>query len=135
MSSSQPSATIRELVPLLFVQDVEQSAAFYRGKLGFEMTLKWESDGQLSWCRLARDGSAVMLQQACDEDGPPEGRGRGVGFFFNCTNADQIHAEFAARGLKLEPPKTAFYGMHQLFVTDPDGYELCFQSATEDKQG
>lgn len=133
MPSSQPSATIRELVPLLFVDDIDRSAAFYRDKLGFETSLKWEPDGKLGWCRLERDGSAVMLQQACEEDGPSEGRGRGVGFFFNCNDAETIHAEFAARGLEVDPPKTAFYGMNQLFVTDPDGYELCFQSAVERK--
>jgi hypothetical protein len=26
-----------------------------------------------------------------------------------------------------DPPKVAPYGMKQLYVTDPDGYILCFQ--------
>jgi hypothetical protein len=25
-------------------------------------------------------------------------------------------------------PRTASYGMRQLFLRDPDGYELCFQA-------
>ena len=25
------------------------------------------------------------------------------------------------------PPKVAWYGMKQLYLTDPDGYGLCFQ--------
>ena len=126
------TATIQELVPLLFVDDIGRSAAFYRDRLGFEMTSSWEPGGKLAWCRLERGGAAVMLQQAIpEEDGPAEGRGRGVGFFFRCDDAGAMHADFASRGLTVAPPQAAFYGMNQVFVKDPDGYELCFQSAID----
>jgi hypothetical protein len=72
-----------------------------------------------------------MLQQAAEQDGLAVTRGRGVIFFLRCDNADVIHAEMVANGLKLEPPRVAFYGMKQLFVKDPDGYELCFQNRVE----
>jgi uncharacterized glyoxalase superfamily protein PhnB len=126
------SATIQELVPLLFVEDIGRSADFYRERLGFEMTMKWEPAGKLSWCRLEHGRASLMLQQALpEEDGPAEGRGRGVGFYFNCHDADAMHADLASRGLSLAAPKASFYGMNQLFVKDPDGYELCFQSVVE----
>lgn len=125
-------AAIQELVPLLFVEDIVRTAAFYQQRLGFEMTMKWEPAGKLSWCRLERGGAALMLQQALpEEDGPAEGRGRGVGFYFNCDDADGMHADLASRGLSLAAPQAAFYGMNQLFVKDPDGYELCFQSVID----
>jgi uncharacterized glyoxalase superfamily protein PhnB len=123
-----PPAAITELVPLLFVQDIEQSAAFYRDRLGFKLTQTWEPDGRLAWCRLQRGAAAVMLQQACEEDGPPECRGHGVGLFFQCDDVERLFAEFSERGLSTDPPQSAFYGMTQIFVRDPDGYELCFQS-------
>ena len=47
-------ATIRELVPLLFVADIQRSLAFFRDQLGFEVTASWELAGNLAWCRLAR---------------------------------------------------------------------------------
>jgi uncharacterized glyoxalase superfamily protein PhnB len=95
-------ATLQELVPLLFVEDIVRSAAFYQHRLGFEMTLKWEPKGKLSWCRLERGGAALMLQQALpEEDGPAEGRGRGVGFYFNCDDAAAMHADLASRGLSV----------------------------------
>jgi len=123
---------VHHLVPLLFVEDIFRSAVFYQERLGFEMTQKWEPDGKLAWCELVRGGAAVMLQQALpDEDGPAEGRGRGVGFFFICDDAGAMHADLTSRGLAIAPPKAAFYGMNQLFVKDPDGYELCFQSVIE----
>jgi uncharacterized glyoxalase superfamily protein PhnB len=116
---------------LLFVEDVGRSVAFYGERLGFEMTGKWEPEGRLAWCRMRRGGAVLMLQQACEEDGPAAGRGRGVGFFFTCDDAGALHAELTANGLKLDPPSVAFYGMNQLFLKDPDGYELCFQNPTE----
>ncbi len=131
MPSIQSTATVSELVPLLFVDDIEKAVAFYCERLGFELVNKWEPDGKLSWCRIERGGVAVMLQQACAEDGPAEGRGRGVGFFFNCDDVDKAYAQFSANGLKLDPPAVAFYGMNQVFFKDPDGYELCFQSPAE----
>ena len=131
MSPIQRTASLHELIPLIFVEDIDSSVAFYRDKLGFGMAEKWERDGKLAWCRLQRGGSAVMLEQACDEDGPTESRGRGVGFFFLCDDADVMHAELCAIGLRIAPPKIAFYGMKQLFLKDPDGYELCFQNPTE----
>ena len=120
---------IRELVPLLMVADIDRSAAFYRDKLGFQMTREWRPAGKLAWCRLVRDVSAVMLQQAVEEDGPADGRGHGVSFFFNCEDANRLHAELTVRGLTVAEPQAAFYGMNQIFLRDPDGYELCFQSA------
>ena len=121
---------IHELVPLLFVHDIARSANFYQERLGFKMTQQWEPDGKLAWCRLERDGAAVMLQQAIpEEDGLADGRGRGVVFYFNCDDADAMHADLTNRGLAIAPPVAAYYGMNQLFVKDPDGYELCIQSA------
>lgn len=122
------TATISEVVPLLFVEDIQRSVEFYCGALGFDLIQKWEPDGKLGWCRIERGQTAVMLQQACEEDDPATDRGRGVALFFLCDDADALRAEFGAAGLPVDPPKVAFYGMNQLFLKDPDGYNLCFQN-------
>ena len=83
------------------------------------------------WCRMKRGGVAVMLQQACEEDGPAAGRGHGIIFYFNCADVDAIHNEFSASGLHLPAPKTAVYGEKQVHFRDPDEYELCFQSTVK----
>jgi uncharacterized glyoxalase superfamily protein PhnB len=128
MSATVTENTVHDLVPLLFVEDIARSLGFYRDTLGFERVDAWEPGGKLAWCYLKRGGAALMLQQATDEDGPPTGRGHGVGFYFYCDDADGEYARLHAGGLVLDPPKIAFYGMKQLFVTDPDGYALCFQN-------
>jgi uncharacterized glyoxalase superfamily protein PhnB len=125
------TTAIHGLAPLLYVDEMDRSAAFYGNKLGFEMTHQWAPEGKLLWCLLKRGDAEIMLQQATTEDDPAEGRGRGIIFYFECASADGVHAELLANGLKLNPPQVAFYGMKQLYLKDPDGYELCFQNRLE----
>jgi len=128
------TAIVRELVPLLFVDDIQSCVDFYIHKLGFSMEMKWEPGGKLAWCRLRRDQSAIMLQQACAEDGPANQRGRGIGFYFNCDDVNAMYADVLARGLKVDPPKAAHYGENQLSLRDPGEYSLIFQSPVGNHQ-
>jgi len=128
MNTSTKTAVLRQLQPLLTVQDIQRSIAFYRDQLGFNLKGQAENEGEVFWCSMERDGVTIMLQQEEDEDGPAEGRGRGVSFYFLCEDADAIYAELLSRGLKLAPPAVAYYGMKQVVVPEPDGYSLCFES-------
>jgi uncharacterized glyoxalase superfamily protein PhnB len=131
MSTPEQSAVVRDVVPLLFVDEIALCVAFYVNKLGFAIERKWEPEGTLAWCKLRRDRSAIMLQQACEEDGPADARGRGIVFYFNCDDVDALYAEVVARGLSVGPAEVAFYGEKQLSLRDPGGYSLCFQSPAE----
>jgi glyoxylase I family protein len=128
MPIAERTAAVRHLWPLLCVQDMGRSIAFYRDQLGFTLVGQADARGEIFWCRLERGGSSLMLQQAEPEDGPAAGRGRGVGFYFICDDADAMYAELTSRGLQLSPPQVAYYGMKQLFVPEPDGYSICFES-------
>lgn len=128
MTKTAEKNCVRELVPLLRVRKMQRAVDFYCGQLGFRITSSWEPGGRLEWCRLERNGAALMLQKSCDEDGPAAQWGSGIEFFFNCDDAGAVHREFVHRGLDVAPPERAFYGMDQIFVRDPDGYRLCFQS-------
>ena len=135
MTSMNKSAVVQQLKPLLAVSDIQRSIEFYRDRLGFNLTGQAENDGKMFWCSMERGGSAIMLQQAEEEDGPAEGRGRGVSFYFVCDDADAIHAELTSRGLQLSPPTMAYYGMRQVVVPEPDGYYFCFESPAEHGKG
>lgn len=121
---------VQQTVPLLFVSDIINSRKFYGDGLGFEITERWEPDGQLAWCWLKHGGAALMLQQAGEDDPPAGTRGKGVTFYFICEDAEAVYREISERGIKAGKPTVAFYGMKQTFVTDPDGYELCFENPT-----
>ena len=130
-TTAQPPAVVRQLWPLLAVQDIDRAVAFYRDQLGFAVVGEAHSQGKLYWCRLERGGASIMLQHATHEDSAPHGRGRGVVFYFVCDDADAMYAELSSRGVQLKPPTVAHYGMKQIFVPEPDGYLVCFESPTD----
>lgn len=50
---------------------------------------------------------------------------------FGCDSVESVQAHLASQGVNFAEPQSTQYGMTQLFVTDPDGYQLCFQQETE----
>jgi len=126
---------VQQAVPFFSVRDIEKSVRYYVEGLGFEKTLEWVPDGRLRWCWLRLGGAAVMLQEIGPGDGrhnpPPTGRlGLGVSIYFICENALAIYREVSARGIRATSP---FVGnsMWVTSLTDPDGYELHFESPTD----
>jgi len=76
----------------------------------------------------------LMLNTAYEEDSrPPEpDRARiaahdDTAIFFGCPDVDAAYAHLRSRAKNVKAPKVATYGMKQLYVRDPDGYNLCFQ--------
>ena len=124
---------------LLQVHDMNAALGFYRDVLGFEIVqASPEVDGPegryVHWCWLTLGGAHLMLNTAWDEgERPPErdparqAAHRDTAMYFDCPDPDAVAAVLAAKGIAARGPKDAPYGMRQLYVIDPDGYELCFQ--------
>ena len=51
--------------------------------------------------------------------------------YFGTTDPDSVYEYLRSKGVDLEPPGIASYGMKQLYLNDPDGYNLCFQCPAE----
>ena len=50
-------------------------------------------------------------------------------YFYFGADPDAVYEHLKSHGLQLDPPKDASYGMRQLYLKDPDGYNICFQCA------
>lgn len=129
------TTNVKQAVPFFMVMDIEASARFYTEGLGFEMTTEWRPDyaeGRLQWCWLQLGGAAVMLQEyRRDVPVRPEGTlGLGVSVCFICADAIAIYRDLIARGVDAGRPFVG-NGMWVTSVTDPDGYELHFESETD----
>jgi len=121
MGDSQKAAVVSQLWPLLFVRELESSLSFYRDQLGFSLVgTDGKPEGEMRWCRLERGGASIMLQQEEKDNGHRATHNPKVCFYFICDDADAMHSEFLSRGLQVDPPTVAYYGMKQLFVPEPD---------------
>ena len=124
----EPARNVRFAYPLLYAEDIEAARAFYCEQLGFTLKGRWDPDGKLAWCALALEGAQIMLQRAEPDD--LEGLKKGnsdVALFFMCEDVDALYDAIRARGVAVDQPSDAFYGMRQLTVTDPDGRRVCFE--------
>ena len=132
------SLTVTGLAPLLQVFDMPAAIHFYRHVLGFTLTATApalsDNPEHVNWCMLELNGAAIMLNTAYDPDDQPSSPDpsrwsghRDTCVYFGCPDVDGAYEFLRSRGVELDPPKVAPYGMKQLYLTDPDGYGLCFQ--------
>jgi glyoxylase I family protein len=135
------SIEIRGLAPLLEVFDMPTSIAFYRDVLGFQIA---GSDRKPvphnDWVLLELNGAQLMLNTAYEADERPlaPDAARIVAhhdtcIYFRCPDVDAAHTYLRDKGVQLKPPEIAPYGMKQLYLLDPDGYNLCFQWPAENR--
>tara|TARA_B100000609_G_C17002300_1_gene324283 strand:+ start:83 stop:475 length:393 start_codon:yes stop_codon:yes gene_type:complete len=118
---------VRQNVPLLTVSDLQLSLKFYVDQLGFTLTRQADNQGQVFWCWLEKDQIAIMLQQADPSEDDISHAGQGVTLYWLCDDVDAVHAQLKANGMQMDDPTVAYYGMKQLYLKDPDGYDLCFE--------
>jgi glyoxylase I family protein len=133
------SFTTQGMAPLLQVFDMGASLRFYCDVLGFEVA---GSDGkplpQCDWVLLRREGTELMLNTAYEKEHRPAqpdparlAAHDDVCLYFACPDVDAAYDYLHSKGLKLKPPKVAWYGMKQLYFSDPDGYQVCLQWRAE----
>src|SRR5438445_11732749 len=130
---------IRGMAPLLQVFDMPTSIAFYRDVLGCEVVgTSKPHEERFDWALLKLNGVELMLNTAYEDDARPTGPDPAriaahddTAIYFGCPDVDAAYTQLRARGVAAKEPKVAPYGRKQLSVSDPEGYNLCFQwSAT-----
>jgi glyoxylase I family protein len=126
---------IRGMAPLLQVFDMPTSVKFYRDVLGFEVVTTSPPRGEhFDWALLRLSGVELMLNTAYEEDARPPAPDparftahEDTCIYFSCPDVDAAYSYVRARGVAAKEPQVAPYGMKQLYLYDPDGYNLCFQ--------
>lgn len=131
---------VKGLSPLLSVFDMPASLAFYRDKLGFRVTGDSGQGDESGWVMLELGASTIMLNTAYDDgERPLEPDPARIAahcdtcLYFGCPDVETAYDHLRSNGIKLDPPTIAPYGMKQLYVTDPDGYNICFQWSVGDE--
>ena len=133
-----PEFNIQQTVPLFDVNEMNVSLQFYEEGLGFKMRNKWIVENKVKWCWLQREGAAIMLQEL-NEDHPNRinanrTKGKCISMNFICTDAIELYKEFRSKNIHSQIP---FVGNNMWVVglTDPDGFQINFESMTDTPEG
>ena len=125
---------IRGVCPLLQVFDMPTSIEFYRDTLEFEVVQTSRPGDDFGWALLRRDEVELMLNTAYDDGARPvapdpmrQAAHDDTALFFGCPDVDAMYEHLRALGLAVKKPIVRPYGMKQLYLSDPDGFNLCFQ--------
>jgi catechol 2,3-dioxygenase-like lactoylglutathione lyase family enzyme len=114
-TASPPRATLGVGVPILRVESLDASVAYYIERLGFR--LQWRSDPLAS---VGRDRASLMLSEG------DQGHA-GTWVWLSTSDVDALYAEFGAQGARLRHPPTNYpWGSRECQVTDLDGHVLRF---------
>ncbi len=102
------------------------------------MTRSWVVDDRVRWCWLEIGDAALMLQddtaQALEARRAAGPVGLGVTIDFMCDDALAIYTDAKQRGLAPSQPFVG-NGMWVTTLSDPGGYRVEFESATDIAEG
>jgi catechol 2,3-dioxygenase-like lactoylglutathione lyase family enzyme len=123
---------LKSLVPMLSVNDLGRTIAFYSGRLGFRVRNTFGTPPV--WCMLERDGVELMFNQppaAHMAALPPHTRDFQV-FYFYPDDVVALHATWKSAGLPVTDLRVTIYGMKEFELRDPDGIWLWFGQGTDE---
>jgi catechol 2,3-dioxygenase-like lactoylglutathione lyase family enzyme len=119
---------------LIQVFDMPQALAFYRDLLGFGVV----SASPEVETPEGRFSHGMLNTQYDSGERPPKpdaahaaAHGEAC-FYVGCSDVDAAHQLLTRRGLKVELPKMAAYGLRLFSAKDLDGYTVVFQAYPKD---
>ena len=121
-------AAISGVSPFFIVRDVAAAFAFYRDRLGFEVTYRVPGE-DLFFGIVRRDGAMILLKSV--EVGPLPNSARDPAArwdaYLDVPDPDALASEFASRGVAFSVPlKDTQDGLRGFELEDPDGHVLFF---------
>lgn len=115
--------------PCFTVSDVGRTVAFYRDRLGFEVTCREPAQNPF-FAILLRDGAQLFVKSEGGIAAIPNSARHPhlrLDAFVYAPDPDALAADFAAAGANFSAPlKDTHDGLRGFEVTDPDGYVLFF---------
>jgi len=142
--------TITRATPVLMVDDVGRTVAFYRDVLGFafvvgvveasrETVAQWPAPGPLAFALVESGQARLMFETraslAADLPRFAEARiGGSLMLYLDCDDLDALYARLSEHAPFLKAPHTTFYGARECTFQDINGYILTFaENATKNK--
>lgn len=112
----------RELTPMLWTKDLEETVSFYRDVLGFECDSYDEATG---WAHMHRDSIQLMFSFPNDQTKFKQATFTG-GFYLYINGIDRLWEEIKDKVNICYPIEDFDYGMREFAIYDNNGYMLQF---------
>jgi catechol 2,3-dioxygenase-like lactoylglutathione lyase family enzyme len=119
---------IKGIAPFFIVHSAAAAVAFYRDKLGFDITCQEPEDDP--FFAIVCRGSAMLMFKAVEVDplpNPARDPAARWDAYINVPDPDALAAEFTSRGVIFSVPlKDTTDGLRGFELEDADGYVLFF---------
>jgi len=128
-------AAIAGIAPFFIVRDVPAALAFYRDRLGFEITFQGPEPDDIFFGIVQRDAAMIIVKSIGVEPVPNHTRDIKQGIarwdaYLHVPDPDALAAEFASRQVEffrtIEDSENGDDGLRGFELKDADGYILFF---------
>src|ERR1051325_6962068 len=120
------------IAPFFIVKDVPATLAFYRDRLGFDITFQGPEPDDIFFGIVQRGGAMIMVKAVGVDPVPNYTRNVQKGIarwdaYLYVPDPDALAAEFSSRDVEFsEPIKDTHDGLRGFEIRDADGYVLFF---------
>ena len=106
------------------------SLTFWRDLIGCEVVTRFEHEGRLAFAQLKSGDVQLMLNARGGDPSPRRARPHYTEavFYFGVLSVHDLVRDLRANGFETPEPERQEYGLDEVVVRDPDGYEIAFTS-------
>jgi catechol 2,3-dioxygenase-like lactoylglutathione lyase family enzyme len=129
---SDPQTEVGVVAPLFIVRDVPATLAFYRDRLGFDITFQGPEPNDIFFGIVQRGRAMIMFKEVGVDPVPNYTRDVGKGIaawdaYIHVPDPDALAAEFASRNVEFfKPLINTSDDLRGFEIEDADGYVLFF---------
>ncbi len=130
MNSEGATGNLVSITPFFIVKDLQDSIAFYRERLGFQLDFQGPADG-VYYARVSRDGAGIMLKSIAPDVLPCPNHTRHPwarwDAYIYTLDPDTLFDELRPRGVPFVKELSFIdEGLWGFEITDADGYVIAF---------
>lgn len=130
--------TLKNMIPMLNISNIEQSLAFYSDAFGFEVVSDPAAVQEWRWATIRSGNTELMLAETetppdLKKDIDPQATiSWPMILYVYPDDVVQLHTHLTGLGFQPTDLITTIYGMREFSIQDPDGHMLSFgQDADE----
>jgi uncharacterized glyoxalase superfamily protein PhnB len=122
---------LKDMIPMIYCDDVRASTKWYCDVLGFEVKSQMDDVGKTGWASLGMGEVALMLMSPTSHPEPVkvDGKHPAAIYYFYPEDVVGLHGSLRDKGEQVSDLRETFYEMTEFSLEDPSGHMLVFGQA------